>query len=132
MIISGSAPRLIEDSAMKLSALKSQWTVRTIAVLPLSVDVPTERFARLLHNSIVNTGIESERSIITLTSGAVLTSLHGLVFNNAGRARLADYLTALEGRVNVTLFIAEHSADSEWTRVCVERVSPVLSMLCRF
>ena len=132
-LISGSAPRLIEDSAiMKNSGLgrgpiSSQWTVRTIAVLPLSPDIVTEKFARILHDSIIGTGIESAGDVLTLESGTILKSLRGFAFNKEGHGRLEEYLTVLEGRVNVTLFVGDPSPDSEWTRICVERVSVILS-----
>ena len=93
----------------------------------MSPDIVTKKFARILHDSIIGTRIKSAGDVLTLESGTILKSLRGFVFNKEGHGRLEEYLTVLEGRVNVTLFVGDPSPDSEWTRICVERVSVILS-----
>jgi hypothetical protein len=96
---------------------------RTIAVLPLSSEIPVELFTARLVNAIVDTRIRDPRSIVVLDSHKIMTTLGGDVFNNAGNLRLESYLAQNEENAKLTLLVGELSPQSTWTRVCMANVS---------
>ncbi|CZR62125.1 uncharacterized protein PAC_12022 [Phialocephala subalpina] len=125
-IISASAPSLIENSVSMLSQQQGQWKLRTIAVLALSSDISADRFTHSLSESVIKTGVENSKDVITLQSESILRSLGDSSFDKRGNLRLENYLTLLEASVNITLFVGDQSPDSAWTKTCIERADIIL------
>jgi hypothetical protein len=102
---------------------------RTIAVLPLSSEVPVELFTTRLVNAIVDTGIRDPRNMVVLDSDKILTTLGGDIFNKAGNLRLESYLARNEENAKLTLLVGDLSPQSTWTRACMANVSRSLGDL---
>lgn len=96
---------------------------RTIAVLPLSAEVPVDRFVSLLSIALVNVGIYSSDEIMKVRSELIIDSIGKSVFSNAGNIQLEDYLAHLQENVELSILIVDHSVDSTWGDICIVNVS---------
>jgi hypothetical protein len=129
-IIAASAPSLIENSISPVAGgrFNSRTSIQTIAILPLSTQVPIERVSRLLLEAIADVGIESHEGMVLLNSTIVAESIGGSIFDKRGSLNLENYLTQLEGNTNVTIFTADLSANSMWTRACIKHVRDIIML----
>jgi lysophospholipid hydrolase len=99
---------------------------RTIAILPLSAEVPIEQFVKGLTDAIINLGIKKPGNLAILDSNTILRSLGGNVFDKIGNLRLENYITHLEDNLEVIICMGDTSAHSTWTRMCISHVSQCL------
>jgi hypothetical protein len=95
---------------------------RTVAVLPLSADVPIERFVDRFADALEETGIRARETVAILNSSRISKSLGGSVFDNPGNVRLENYIAQVEDHLEMVIFVGDISPQSTWTRMCISHV----------
>lgn len=125
--------RLLAKSAAGLLERESQMekqknrSFHTIALLPLSGDIPLEDFAYQFAQAMVDLGLETADSMTILTSSVIRELLGPNVLDRRGETRLQGYLGYLEERTDLILFVADSNANSIWTETCINHVSELKS-----
>lgn len=121
-ILHAAVPNLIGESS-SVSANRESAPFRTVTVLPLSIDVPTERFVSQLLTAFVDLRIYDKDSAISVNIASVMMSSVGENgYTSTGRVFLEDYLTQLEENTELSILIGDHNPDSTWNDVCLAHV----------
>lgn len=96
--------------------------LKTVAVLPVSRNVPIDGFARKLHSALE--GIGSPTSY--LNQASVSNTLGRHAFTRMGKLKTAAWLADQEQRYKIVLYVADSSVGSSWTQTCVRQADYVL------
>ncbi len=96
--------------------------LKTVAVLPVSRNVPIDGFARKLHSALE--GIGSPTSY--LNQASVSNTLGRHAFTRMGKLKTAAWLADQEQRYKIVLYVVDSSVGSSWTQTCVRQADYVL------
>jgi hypothetical protein len=96
--------------------------LRTIAVFPLSVEVPAAKCATLLSSALVTLGIYDKESVSFVESHSVISAIGNSVFTDAGNKYLEDYVAHVEQNSSLSILVGENSVDSTWNDICISTV----------
>ncbi|KAH9050541.1 patatin-domain-containing protein [Lactarius hengduanensis] len=96
--------------------------LKTVAVLPVSRNVPIDSFARKLHSALE--GIGSPTSY--LNQASVSNTLGRHAFTRMGKLKTAAWLADQEQRYKIVLYVADSSVGSSWTQTCIRQADYVL------
>ena len=96
--------------------------LRTIAVFPLSLEVPAAKCATLLSSALARLGIYEKDTVSLVESHSVISAVGSTVFTDAGNKHLEDYVGHVEQNSDLTILIGEHSVDSTWNDICIATV----------
>ena len=83
---------------------KSTMNLRTVAILPVTSGVPVVEFGTRLMNALAQVG--PPNGAISLNQAAVLNHLGKHAFNKMGKLRLNQYLTDLEEKYGLVVYVA--------------------------
>jgi CRP-like cAMP-binding protein len=119
--IAKSAPEMVEKS-MSVSRRPTSSRFRTIAICPLSSEVPVDRVRDFFLNALVDTGICQRDGILECDSNIVIPSVGVPVYSRAGYINLQNYLAHLQENVELLLLTADSATTSTWTDVCIANV----------
>ncbi|CAG1985824.1 unnamed protein product [Fusarium graminearum] len=102
--------------------------LRTIAVFPLSVEVPAAKCATLLSSALVTLGIYDKESVSFVESHSVISAIGDSVFTDAGNKYLEDYVAHVEQNSNLSILVGENSVDSTWNDICISTADLIILM----
>ncbi|KAH7196519.1 uncharacterized protein B0J16DRAFT_390443, partial [Fusarium flagelliforme] len=102
--------------------------LRTIAVFPLSLEVPAAKCATLLSSALVRLGIYEKDAVSLVESHSVIRAVGSTVFTDAGNKHLEDYVGHVEQNSDLTILIGEHSVDSTWNDICIATADLIILM----
>jgi lysophospholipid hydrolase len=96
--------------------------LKTVALLPVSRNVPIENFARKLHAALE--GIGAPTSCLDRVSVSNVLGRHA--FTRMGKLKTAAWLADQEQRYKIVLYVADASVGSSWTQTCIRQADYVL------
>lgn len=96
--------------------------LKTVALLPVSRNVPIESFARKLHVALE--GIGAPTSYLNQVSVSNVLGRHA--FTRMGKLKTAAWLANQEQRYKMVLYVADSSVGSSWTQTCIRQADYVL------
>lgn len=105
-------------------ASTSSLNLRTIAVLPVSEGVPVAEFGNRLLSALAQIGVPS--GVTSLNQATVLNHLGRHAFVKMGKLKLSQYLTDLEEKYGMVLYLADTGAKSPWTQTCIRQADCIL------
>lgn len=118
-----------QDHQQSTQALDST-RLRTIAVFPLSLEVPAAKCSTLLSSALVRLGIYEKDAVSLVESHNVISAIGSTVFTDAGNKHLEDYVGHVEQNSDLTILIGEHSVDSTWNDICIATVRRPILIQC--
>ena len=96
--------------------------LKTVAVLPVSRNVPIDVFARKLHSALESIGSPTSY----LNQASISNTLGKHAFTRMGKLKTAAWLADQEQRYKIVLYVADSSVGSSWTQTCVRQADYVL------
>ena len=93
--------------------------LKTVAVLPMSRNVPIEAFARKLHAALESIGASTSY----LNQASISAQLGRHSFSRMGKLKAAGWLADQEQKYQVVLYVADSPVNSSWTQTCIRQVS---------
>jgi lysophospholipid hydrolase len=96
--------------------------LKTVALLPVSRNVPIESFARKLHTALE--GIGAPTSYLNQVSVSSVLGRHA--FTRMGKLKTAAWLADQEQRYKIVLYVVDSSVGSSWTQTCIRQADYVL------
>jgi lysophospholipid hydrolase len=96
--------------------------LKTVAVLPVSRNVPIDSFARKLHSALETIGSPTSY----LNQASISNTLGKHAFTRMGKLKTAAWLADQEQRYKIVLYVADSSVGSSWTQTCVRQADYVL------
>lgn len=112
------------DSSSKTAAAehsRSNVNLKTVAIMPVSRNVPIDAFARKLHTALEAVGAPTSY----LNQGSVSDHLGRHAFTRMGKLKAAGWLAEQEQKYRLVLYVADSAVSSAWTQTCIRQV-----MLC--
>jgi lysophospholipid hydrolase len=94
--------------------------LKTVAVLPVSRNVPIDAFARKLQSALEGIGAKTSY----LNQASISGQLGRHAFTRMGKLKAAEWLADLEQRYRTVLYVADSPVNSSWTQTCIRQVSP--------
>ncbi|KAK9235170.1 hypothetical protein V1525DRAFT_410722 [Lipomyces kononenkoae] len=95
---------------------------RTVAVVPVTSGLPVKEFGDKLAKAFTVIG----QTNVTLDQAAILKHLGRHSFNKFGKLKLSGYLTDLEDRYQMVLYVADTGISSPWTATCISQADCIL------
>ncbi len=93
--------------------------LKTVAVLPVSRNVPVDAFARKLQTALEGIGASTSY----LNQASISNQLGRHAFTRMGKLKAAGWLADLEQRYRTVLYVADSPVSSSWTQTCIRQVS---------
>ncbi|KAK9451353.1 uncharacterized protein V1518DRAFT_379080 [Limtongia smithiae] len=116
--------RIIASRVISLAnnAAPTSGKFRTLAVLPVTSGLPCKEFASRLSRAFTTIG----QANILLDQATVLKHLGKHSFNKFGKLKLSSYLTDLEERYQMVVYVGDTSVSSPWTQTCISQADCIL------
>lgn len=92
--------------------------LKTIAVLPVSRNVPVDAFARKLQAALEGIGASTSY----LNQATMSNQLGRHAFTRMGKLKAAGWLADLEQRYRSVLYVVDSPVSSSWTQTCIRQV----------
>lgn len=110
----------IDSSTRKLPTelSRSNTNLKTVAVLPVSRNVPTDAFARKLHSALEGIGAPTS----FLNQASISNHLGRHAFTRMGKLKAAGWLAEQEQKYRIVLYVADSAVSSSWTQTCIRQV----------
>lgn len=96
--------------------------LKTVAVLPVSRNVPIVAFAKKLHLALDAQGVKTSY----LNQASISAHLGRLAFSRMGKLKSAGWLADQEQRYDTVLYVADSPVGSPWTQTCIRQADFVL------
>jgi lysophospholipid hydrolase len=93
--------------------------LKTVAVLPMSRNVPIDAFARKLYAALESIGASTSY----LNQASVASHLGRHAFSRMGKLKAAGWLADQEQRYRTVLYVADSPVNSSWTQTCIRQAS---------
>ncbi|KAK9476339.1 hypothetical protein V1514DRAFT_337219 [Lipomyces japonicus] len=100
----------------------SSGNFRTVAILPVTSGLPVKKFGEKLAKAFTQIGHNN----FVLDQATILKHLGRHSFNKFGKLKLSGYLTDLEERYQMVLYVADTSVNSPWTQTCISQADCIL------
>ncbi len=114
-------PSMMEHSMSVPWRLRSS-RLRTIAIVPLSIDIPVADFTSMLTESVARINILPREKIFCVDSVSILESMEADLEGTAGNLHMENYLQQLQENVELLLLTADYYAPSKWNKICISNV----------
>ncbi|KAJ2471709.1 phosphatidylcholine and lysophosphatidylcholine phospholipase [Coemansia sp. RSA 2322] len=98
--------------------------LKSIAVIPVSADVPVRAFAELLEAALATTAGAGPVALLDHTAASRVLGRHA--FSRIARLKTAAWIAELEQRCRLLLHVADGGLASPWTRHCMRHADFVL------
>lgn len=102
----------------------SSLNLRTIAVLPITAGVPVVEFGSRLVTALTQIGVPN--GVTSLNQAIVFNHLGRHAFSRMGKLKLSQYLTDLEEKYGMVLYIADTNVNAPWTQSCIKQADCIL------
>ncbi|KXN88897.1 Lysophospholipase NTE1 [Leucoagaricus sp. SymC.cos] len=96
--------------------------LKTVAVLPVSRNVPIDSFARKLQAALEGIGA----STAFLNQAIISGQLGRHAFTRIGKLKSAGWLADQEQRFRIVLYVADSPVNSSWTQTCIRQADCVM------
>uniref|UniRef100_A0A8H8CR46 Lysophospholipase NTE1 n=1 Tax=Psilocybe cubensis TaxID=181762 RepID=A0A8H8CR46_PSICU len=96
--------------------------LKTVAVLPVSRNVPVEAFAKKLQQALEGIGA----STAYLNQATIANQLGRHAFTRMGKLKSAGWLANQEQRFHTVLYVADSPVNSSWTQTCIRQADCVM------
>lgn len=96
--------------------------LKTVAILPVSRNVPVEDFARKLQAALEGIGA----STAYLNQESISSNLGRHAFTRMGKLKSAGWLADQEQRYRIVLYVADSAVNSPWTQTCIRQADCVM------
>ncbi|TFY54983.1 hypothetical protein EVJ58_g8536 [Rhodofomes roseus] len=112
------------DSSKKgaIELLRSNSNLKTVAVLPVTRNVPVDAFARKLHAALESVGAPTSY----LNQASVSDHLGRHAFTRMGKLKAAGWLAEQEQKYRIVLYVADSPVNSSWTQTCIRQADCVM------
>lgn len=97
---------------------RNNFNMKTVAILPMSNDVPIDAFARKLHAALEGVGARTSY----LNQASVMSHLGRHAFTRMGQLKVASWLTDQELRYRMVMYVADAPVSAPWTQTCIRMV----------
>lgn len=97
---------------------RSNMNLKTVAILPVSRNVPLDEFARKLHTALESIGAPTSY----LNQASMSNHLGRHAFTKMGKLKAAGWLTEQEQKYRLILYVADSAVSSSWTQTCIRQV----------
>jgi lysophospholipid hydrolase len=98
---------------------RNNTNLKTVAILPVSRNVPIDTFARKLKSALEEMGAKTSY----LNQASVSSHLGRHAFSRMGKLKAAAWLADQEQRYRTVLYVADSPVNSPWTQTCIRQVS---------
>ena len=98
---------------------RSNLNLKTVAILPVSRNVPIETFSKKLQSALESIGAPTSY----LNQASVSSHLGRHAFTRMGKLKVAGWLADQEERYQIVLYVADSPVSSPWTQTCIRQVS---------
>ena len=102
----------------------STLNLRTIAIMPVTAGVPVVEFGNRLMSALTQVGVPN--GVTSLNQAIVLNHLGRHAFSRMGKLKLSQYLTDLEEKYGMVLYVADTYVNSPWTQTCIKQADCIL------
>ena len=96
--------------------------MQTVAILPVSSNIPITNFAHRLRSALEETGAPAAY----LNQASVVQVMGRHAFTRMGKLKLAGWLAETEQNNRIVLFVADTTVSSPWTQTCIRRADCIL------
>ncbi|EGN93174.1 hypothetical protein SERLA73DRAFT_172324 [Serpula lacrymans var. lacrymans S7.3] len=101
---------------------RNNTNLKTVAVLPVSRQVPIDAFARKLKAALEGIGAKTS----FLNQASVSGHLGRHAFSRMGKLKAAAWLADQEQRYRTVLYVADSPVNSPWTQTCIRQADFVM------
>ncbi|PFH52298.1 hypothetical protein AMATHDRAFT_57351 [Amanita thiersii Skay4041] len=101
---------------------RNNTNLKTVAVLPVTRNVPVDEFARKLQAALEGIGA----STAYLNQASVSSHLGRHAFTRMGKLKSAGWLADQEQRYRIVLYVADSPVNSSWTQTCIRQADCVM------
>ncbi|KZT73215.1 patatin-domain-containing protein [Daedalea quercina L-15889] len=109
-----------KKGAVELS--RSNSNLKTVAVLPVTRNVPVDAFARKLHAALESVGAPTSY----LNQASVSDHLGRHAFTRMGKLKAAGWLAEQEQKYKIVLYVVDSPVNSSWTQTCIRQADCVM------
>lgn len=99
---------------------KNNLNLKTVAILPVTRDVPVSEFANRLQTALEDT-IGGPTAFLNQSS--VMSVLGKHAFNRMGKLKLAGWLAEQEQKYRLVLYVVDTAVSSAWSQTSIRQVS---------
>jgi lysophospholipid hydrolase len=93
--------------------------LKTVAILPVTYQVPVTEFATKLKVALEDIGAPASY----LNQATVMAVQGRHAFSKMGKLKLAGWLAEQEQKYRIVLYVADTAVASPWTQTCIKQVS---------
>ncbi|KAF8841901.1 patatin-domain-containing protein [Paxillus ammoniavirescens] len=101
---------------------RNNTNLKTVAILPISRNVPIDTFARKLKTALEEMGARTSY----LNQASVSGHLGRHAFSRMGKLKAAAWLADQEQRYRTVLYVADSPVNSPWTQTCIRQADFVM------
>jgi len=112
--------RMVASSESSTSSLN----LRTVAILPITAGVPVVEFGSRLMTALCQIGVPN--GVTSLNQAIIHSHLGRHAFSRMGRLKLSQYLTDLEEKYGLVLYVADTNVNAPWTQTCIKQADCIL------
>ncbi|CAA7268103.1 unnamed protein product [Cyclocybe aegerita] len=96
--------------------------LKTVAILPVSRNIPVEAFAKRLQAALEGIGASTSY----LNQAVISNQLGKHAFTRMGKLKSAGWLADQEQRFHTVLYVADSPVNSSWTQTCIRQADCVM------
>ncbi|KAG6851376.1 hypothetical protein H0H93_005774 [Arthromyces matolae] len=96
--------------------------LKTVAILPVSRNVPIDAFARKLQSALEGIGASTS----FLNHASISNHLGRHAFTRMGKLKSAGWLADQEQKYRTVLYVADSPVNSSWTQTCIRQADCVM------
>ncbi|MBW0461040.1 hypothetical protein O181_000755 [Austropuccinia psidii MF-1] len=100
----------------------NNFNLKTVAIIPNAQDVPILEFAARLNEALEQMNATTKM----LNQEAILSVLGRHAFSRFGKLKLAEWLTELEQKFRIVLYVADTGVNTPWTRTCIRQADYIM------
>ncbi|KII93959.1 hypothetical protein PLICRDRAFT_36181 [Plicaturopsis crispa FD-325 SS-3] len=101
---------------------RNNTNLKTVAVLPVSRNVPVDGFARKLAAALESIGAATSY----LNQASISSHLGRHAFSRMGKLKAAGWLADQEQRYRTVLYVADSPVSNSWTQTCIRQADYVM------
>ncbi|KAG1857616.1 hypothetical protein C8R48DRAFT_607265 [Suillus tomentosus] len=101
---------------------RNNTNLKTVAILPVSRNVPIDTFARKLKTALEEMGAKTSY----MNQASVSSHLGRHAFSRMGTLKAAAWLADQEQRYRTVLYVADSPVNSPWTQTCIRQADFVM------
>ena len=101
---------------------KNNFNLKTIAIVPVTYQVPVTEFATQLKASLEEIGAPASY----LNQATVMGVQGRHAFSKMGKLKLAGWLSDMEQKYRIVMYVADTAVSSPWTQTCIRQADCIL------